>query len=67
MEGERALPHSIEAERAVLGGLMLDSVIASEVSEMLRNAVRRGEIWLKGIECILPILGTVGLWWHFSN
>ena len=38
MEGERSLPHSIEAERAVLGGLMLDSVVASEISEMLDEA-----------------------------
>jgi replicative DNA helicase len=37
MEGDRALPHSIEAERAVLGGLMLDSVTASEISEMLEE------------------------------
>ena len=38
MEGERALPHSIEAERAVLGGLMINSVSASEISEMLDEA-----------------------------
>ena len=37
MAEDRALPHSIEAERAVLGGLMLDSVTASEISEMLEE------------------------------
>jgi replicative DNA helicase len=32
---ERSLPHSLEAERAVLGGLMLDSANAGDLAELL--------------------------------
>jgi len=35
MDEARALPHSLEAERAVLGGLMLDSVAAGDLAELL--------------------------------
>ena len=35
MEEQRPLPHSLEAERAVLGGLMLDSVNAMDLAEVL--------------------------------
>ncbi len=37
MEGQRPLPHSIEAERAVLGGLMLESASAMDISEVLEE------------------------------
>lgn len=35
MDEQRALPHSLESERAVLGGLMLDSVGAGDLAEVL--------------------------------